>query len=95
MPFYALATLVSYPGQLYIQAWHADDANACEGLSDLCLWWDHVSQFSPSFGYFPNAKKMWLVVREQFLDHACKLLSETCANVTAEGRPYLGAAIGS
>lgn len=29
------------------------------------------------------------------MDHSCHLFSDTCVNVTAEGRPYLGAAIGS
>ena len=30
------------------------------------------------------------------MDHVCHLFSvDTCINVTAEGRPYLGAAIGS
>ena len=78
-----------------VQAWYADDACACGELHDLRLWWDQVLQFGGPFGYFPNAKKTWLVVKEQFLDHACHLFSDTCVNVTAEGRPYLGAAIGS
>ena len=47
-------------------------------------------QFGPPFGYFPNAKKIGLVVKEQFLDHAHHLFSDTCVNVIADGRPYLG-----
>ena len=53
------------------------------------------SGFAIRFGYFPNAKKTWLVVKGQFLEHARHLFSNTCVNITAEGRPYLGAAIGS
>ena len=29
------------------------------------------------------------------MDQVCHLFSNTCVNITAEGRPYLGAAIGS
>lgn len=52
-----------------------------------------VGQCGLPFGYFPNAKKTWCVVKEKFLDHARHLFSDTCVNVTAEGRPYLRAAI--
>ena len=97
MPFYALATLplICKLSKSVVQAWYADDAYACGELHDLHLWWDQVLQFGPPFGYFPNAEKTWLVVKEQFLDHARHLFSDTCINVTAEGRPYVGAAIGS
>lgn len=97
MSFYVLATLPLICKLLksVVQAWYADDACACGGSYDLRLWWDQVLQFGPHFGYFPNAKKTWLVVKEQFLDRARHHFSDTCVNVTAEGRPYLGAAIGS
>ena len=97
MPFYALATLplIHKLSKSVVQAWYADDACACGELHGLRLWWDQFLQFVPPFGYFPDAKKTWLVVKEQFLDHACHLFSDTCVNVTSEGTPYLGAAIGS
>ena len=59
------------------------------------LWWDQISSLGPPFGYFPNASKTWLVVKEQYLMHAQMLFANTCVNITADGRPYLGAAIGS
>ena len=49
-----------------VQAWYADDACACGELHDLRLWWDHVLQFGPPFGYFPNAKKPGLLLRSSF-----------------------------
>ena len=75
MPFYALATLplIRKLSKSVVQAWYADDAYACGELHDLRLWWDQVLQFGPPFGYFPKAKKIWLVVKEQFLDHPCHL----------------------
>ena len=45
--------------------------------------------------YFPNASKTWLVVKEQYLKHSQLLFANTCVNVTTDGRPHLGAAIGS
>ena len=32
----------------------------------LRAWWDQVSSLGPSFGYFPNASKTWLVTKQQF-----------------------------
>ena len=61
----------------------------------LRLWWDRISQHAPPFSYFPNSKKTWLVVKPQFLEQARSLFADSLVNVTADGRPYLGAAVGS
>lgn len=96
MPFYALGTfpLLRKLSVLVKQVWCADDAGACGWISDLCLRWDQISQLGPPFGYFPNAKK-WLVVKPQYLELAHSVFSDCQINVTANGRPYLGAAVGS
>ena len=39
------------------------------------------------------ASKTWLVVKEQYLEHAQLLFANTCVNITTDGRPHLGAAI--
>ena len=77
------------------QAWYADDTSVCSKGSRLHLWWDQLSLLGPHFGYFPNASKTWLVVKEQYLKHAQLLFANTCVNVTTDGWPHLGAAIGS
>ena len=46
-------------------------------------------------GYFPNASKTWLVTKEGFHDDAISIFANTGVSVTPNGRPYLGAAIGS
>jgi len=59
------------------------------------VWWDQISSLGPPFGYFPTASKTWLVVKEQHLKSAQLLFDNTCVNITTNGRPHLGAAIGS
>ena len=80
-------TMLSMPGMLtmpvLVEKFH------------ICVWWDQISSLGPPFGYFPNASKAWLAVKEQYLTHAQMLFANTCVNITADGRPYLGAAIGS
>ena len=58
------------------------------------MWWDQISRLGPPFGYFPNAKRTWLVMKPQ-LELANSLFADTCVQVTADGRSYLSAAVGS
>ena len=51
--------------------------------------------FGPSFGYHPNAPKTWLITKETYLQEATTLFYGTGVNITAQGRPHLGAAIGT
>ncbi len=70
------------------QVWFADDASAVGNLSDLrgCL-----TKVGPDFGYFPNASKTWLIVKEGQLEKAKTTFQGTDVTTT-EG--YLGSAIG-
>jgi len=50
----------------------------------------------PQFGYFVNApNKTWLVTKSHLLQEAVAGFSGSGVRITSEGRPYLGAAIGS
>ena len=62
---------------------------------DLRDWWDKISTSGLGFGYFPNASKTWLVTKEGLHDAAVSFFANTGVSVTSNGRPYLGAAIGS
>ena len=97
MPMYALATipLIKKLAGNHRQIWYADDAAAVGKIVDLREWWDRLSTLGPSFGYFPNASKTWLVTKEGRQDTADSIFSNTGVNVTVNGRPYLGAALGS
>ena len=47
------------------------------------------------YGYFPNASKSWLIVKDTKLSEAHAVFQGSCVPITSEGKRYLGAAIGS
>ena len=87
MPMYALATI--------IQVWYADDASGAGKITRLREWWEQLNALGPEFGYFTNASKTWLVTKENCLSTAVEAFADTDVKVTSEGRPYLGAALGT
>ena len=97
MPMYALATipLIKRLKSNTKQIWYADDAAATGKLADLCMWWDQLTREGPNFGYFPNPSKTWLVTREGCHAAGTSTFAGTGVSATSEGRPYLGAAVGS
>ena len=77
------------------QVWFADDATAGGNLDSLKAWWDRIVDLGPDYGYYPNASKTWLIVKEENLEEATTLFEGTGVAITAEGRRHLGAAIGT
>ena len=77
------------------QVWYADDASVAGKISRLQQWWSLLSSQGPKFGYFANATKTWLVTKGKFLTAARATFADTGIEITSEGRPYLGAAIGT
>ena len=78
-----------------MQVWYADDAAASGSLTSLRLWWDNLTSAGPAFGYFGNAKKTWLVMKDTHLENVRNMFQDTQANITSDGSTYLGSAIGS
>ena len=76
------------------QIWFADDATAGGKLNNLREWWDCLTNIGPEYGYFPNASKAWLVVKEGYKDEATSAFEGTQVVITEEGQKYLGSAIG-
>ena len=100
MPMYALATLplvhrLNDFDNSIGQLWYADDASATGRLDQLRTWWDRLTTIGPAYGYHPNASKTWLVTKEAHLQDASTIFHGSNVNITAEGRPYLGAALGT
>ena len=76
------------------QVWFADDSSAAGRLVALRNWWQHLMILGPEFGYFPNAGKTTVVVKEEFLKQAKVLFDETGIKITTDGHKVLGAACG-
>ena len=76
------------------QLWSTDDASAGGHLTDLMTWWKKLNQLGPAFGYYPNASKTWLVVKEEHLELAQELLAAHGVKVTTSDHKHLGSAIG-
>ena len=77
------------------QVWYADDATAGGTLLNLKAWWTMLSSSGPSYGYFVNPGKTWLIVKPQQERDAKELFSGTGIGITSEGKRHPGAALGS
>lgn len=64
-------------------------------LSHLQQWWDLLIDIGPSYGYFPNSRKTYLLVKPECVDEAKSLFSDTMVNITDAGHRYLGSVIGT
>ena len=97
MPMYAVATLPlihSLP-QDVDQVWYADDASASGSTHCLRAWWDEILNKGPAYGYLANSSKTWLITKPKHLASAEAAFLGTNVNITTEGRPHLGAPLGS
>ena len=74
---------------------YADDLAGIGKLLNLRKWWDDIMINGPLIGYKPNAKKSWVVVKNEHLEQALDIFKGTGVNVTSAGRKYLGGAIGA
>ena len=100
MPFYALATrplidALALEVPNIMQVWYADDASATGRISDLKVWWDKLIALGPSFGYYGNPSKTWLITKEGLVTAASELFGNTHVNITTKGRPVLGSPVGT
>ena len=62
----------------------------------LHTWWTKLVEIGPAFSYYPNPAKTWLVTKQGHLAPVTTTFSGSGVNITPNnGRPYLGAAIGT
>ena len=94
---YALAILprIRHIADNVQQVWYADDATATGSLKNLRTWWDKLVTVGPSYGYFVNAVKTWLITKEETHTRALDEFKDTQIRITQEGKPHLGAALGT
>ena len=74
---------------------YADDFSAAGKLDDLRKWWDTLTIIGPKFGYYPEPKKTWLVVKPYGWQRTNKIFSGTKIKITKEGDKYLGGTVGT
>ncbi len=79
----------------FSQVWYADDATGAGRCSDLRAWWDNLVIRSHGYGYFPNAAKTHLIVKEEFMERAECLFAGTNVNIiTTQGNVQEGETLG-
>ena len=77
------------------QVWFADDATSGGKLLSLKQWWDKLSSFGPSYGYYVNGPKSYLYVKAPYAEEARRLFEGTGIQITTVGTRHLGSALGS
>ena len=73
---------------------YADDFSTAGSISSLKYWWDTLCELGPKFGYFPEPKKSWLIVKSDCFDKAICVFNNTNNQITTQGRRHPGAALG-
>ena len=73
---------------------YADDFTAVVTVKDLKYWWETLFELGPKFGYYPEANKTWLIVKNNFYDMANTTFKSTKINVTSTEKRHLEVVIG-
>ena len=74
---------------------YTDDVTAAGKIIQLKNWWKTLCILGPKFGYYPEASKSWLLVKEKVKQRAFTVFKDTAIKITTEGQCHLGAVIGS
>ena len=78
------------------QEWFADDSAAAGTLEGIREWWNCLNRNGPTMGYYPNAGKTWLILKNKDnTEKANEVFEGTNINITVMGKKHLGACIGS
>ena len=64
-------------------------------LENIKCWWNELNLNGPNLGYYPNAKKCWLITKPEKIDLAQTIFRGTAINISTQGQKHLGAALGS
>ena len=75
------------------QVWYADDTTSCGSFSSLRKWWDKLVEVGTAYGYYRNAPKTWLFVKEHCYEKALEIFHGSDVSVTRDGRCVLGCPI--
>ena len=97
MAMYAIGTqpLIRRLEGIAKQVWYADDSAAGSSLERMREWWSLLEELGPLYGYFPNGSKTHLLTKPEHADTAREVFQGTEITISAEGRRYLGGAMGT
>ena len=73
----------------------ADDFAGAGKLQELRSSQDSIVSHGPNVGYYPEERKSWFTVKEQYFENAIKIFKGTSVQVTVEGTQHSGAIIRS
>jgi hypothetical protein len=76
------------------QVWYADDSSAAGRLTRLRQWLDVLLADGPSFGYFPEAAKSYLIVTPRHEELAKRIFDGVPVQIV-HGQRFLGGFVGS
>ena len=74
---------------------YANDFTAAGSIASLKYLWDTLYKIEPTFGYFPQASKTWLIVKSNYLTKATEVFTNNKIQITSSGKRHLGAVIGT
>ena len=55
------------PGNTSKMVAYADDFTAGATVKDVKYWWETLCELGPKFGYYHEASKTWLIVKNEIL----------------------------
>ena len=84
MPIYDIA-MICHLTDSVTQVLYADDSRTRGRFSSLHQWWDLLCKLGPGLGYFPNASKTWLVVKDRCHSEAMVTFAGTDVKLTSDG----------
>ena len=98
MFMYVIGTLplihfLNDPGR-WTQLWYADDASVSGTLPELYNWFNQLCSYGPSFGYYPEPIKSFVVVNKQWESDAAAVFGDLGVQVVTGDR-FIGGFIGS
>lgn len=63
-----------------------DNITAVGKCVSLKKWWDSLTSIGPFFGYFPQPKKSWLILKQQFYKEAIEVFGQSNIQISWRGR---------
>ena len=71
------------------QRCYADDASGFGSLEAIKQWWEELTEAGPDLGYYPNAKKGWLITKPEKVEGARVIFEGTAIKISYSTDGYI------